>query len=458
LETHAAPLRDAAGRITCVLGVARDVTRRREAEERLALSLKGSDLAMTDWHIPSDALVFGEGWTKLLGYRLDELQPHASTLAGLMNTKDALAARDAMVRHLKGETPFLEAEVRLRHKDGRWIWVLARGMAVERAPDGRAVRVAGTAMDITARKRAEAEVARLSQWNELLLNSAGEGIYGVDREGFCTFINPVALVILGFAKEEVLGKKQHPLFHHHHKDGSPYPEEECPIYRTLRDGVRREVEDAFIRKNGEVIPVQLTVTPMHENGQIVGVEAVFQDIGQRKAMEQELMRLATTDPLTGAANRRHFFEQLEMELARIKRFGKPAAFLMVDLDHFKNINDIHGHAAGDKVLEHFAGLARLHLRRVDLFGRLGGEEFGILLPGTDGAGALQFAERFRGHVADTPVESGKGIIPFTISIGVAEFDPSDAAPDSIMARADGALYRAKESGRNAVKLFAPGQE
>jgi diguanylate cyclase (GGDEF)-like protein/PAS domain S-box-containing protein len=429
--------------------------RQRATEQRLALSLKGSDLAMTDWHIPSDVLVLGEGWTKLLGYRVDELQPRATALAGLLNAEDALAARDALVRHLKGETPFLEAEVRLRHKDGRWIWVLARGMAVERAADGRALRVAGTAMDISARKRAEAEVARLSQWNELLLNSAGEGIYGVDRQGVCTFINPVALALLGFDKEEVLGQKQHLLFHHHHKDGSPYPETECPIYRTLRDGIRRETEDAFIRKNGQVFPVQLTVTPMHENGQIVGVEAVFQDIGRRKEMEQELMRLATTDPLTGAANRRHFLEQLEMELERIKRFGKPAAFLMVDLDHFKNVNDTYGHAVGDAVLRHFADLVRLRLRRVDLFGRLGGEEFGILLPGTDRADALQFAERFRAYVADTPVQCSKGTLHFTISIGIAEFDPADAdAPDGILARADVALYRAKAGGRNAVELFA----
>ncbi|MBI4808074.1 MAG: PAS domain S-box protein [Nitrosomonadales bacterium] len=452
LETHAAPLRNTAGKITYLLGVTRDVTRRREAEERLSMALKGADLAMTDWHIPSDMLYFGEGWTKLLGYQADELPPHPSSLARLIRPEDALYSRDILIRHLKGETPYIEAEVRMQHKDGHWVWVLARGMAVERSADGRAVRVTGTAMDISSRKQAESEIARLSQWNELLLNSAGEGIYGVDRNGRCTFINPAALAILGFSKEEVLGKNQHIIFHHHHKDGTPYPSEDCPIFKTLHDGIRRGVEDAFIRKNGEVFPVQLTVTPMHENGQIVGVEAVFQDIAQRKEMEEELIRLATTDSLTGMANRRHFIEQLEMELAHFIRFGQPTALLMVDIDHFKSVNDTYGHATGDIVLRHFAELAGQRLRRVDLLGRLGGEEFGILLPGTDSAGAKLFAERFRNYVADTPAQSGDGPIPFTISIGIAMFDSRDEAADSIMARADMALYRAKAGGRNRVEL------
>jgi diguanylate cyclase (GGDEF)-like protein/PAS domain S-box-containing protein len=287
----------------------------------------------------------------------------------------------------------------------------------------------------------------------LLLNSAGEGIYGLNREGLCTFINPAALAILGFSKEEVLGKNQHAIFHHHHKNGSPYLQEDCPIYQTLRDGIRRGVEDAFIRKNGEIFPVQLTVTAMHENGQIVGVEAVFQDIAQRKEMEQELMRLATTDSLTGVANRRHFIEQLEIELAHVIRFGKPTAFLMVDIDHFKRVNDTYGHATGDAVLKHFTELTKQRLRRVDMIGRLGGEEFGIMLPGTDFSGAVIFAERLRSYVADTPAQSSNETIPITVSIGIAMFGAGDDASDTIMARADDALYRAKESGRNRVEVM-----
>ena len=123
----------------------------------------------------------------------------------------------------------------------------------------------------------------------------------------------------------------------------------------------------------------------------------------------------------------------------------------MDIDWFKSVKDTYGHAVGDAVLKHLAELSRLRLRRIDLFGRLGGEEFGILLPGTDGAGAWQFADRFRRDVAETPLQSSTGMIPVTVSIGVAECGPGDAVADHILARADVALYRAKERGRNRVE-------
>ena len=112
----------------------------------------------------------------------------------------------------------------------------------------------------------------------------------------------------------------------------------------------------------------------------------------------------------------------------------------------------YGHAAGDVVLKHFAGLTKQRLRRIDLLGRLGGEEFGILLPGTDAAGAELFAERLRTYVADTPAQCDISTIPITISVGISIFGANDTETDSIMARADLALYRAKERRRNRVEL------
>jgi diguanylate cyclase (GGDEF)-like protein len=250
----------------------------------------------------------------------------------------------------------------------------------------------------------------------------------------------------------VIGVDQHELFHHHHADGTQYPEEECPVYATLHDGIRREAEDAFVRKNGETFPVQMTVTPIHEKNQMVGVEVVFQDIARRKAMEAELMRLATTDALTGVANRRRLLEYMESELARVRRFGETSFLLMLDLDYFKNVNDIYGHSAGDAALQHFADVCRLRVRQSDFFGRLGGEEFGIVLSRTDAPGARQFAEDLRASVAGSPVQTAKGSIPLTVSIGIAKFSPADATSDDILVRADIALYRAKASGRNSVAL------
>jgi diguanylate cyclase (GGDEF)-like protein len=145
-------------------------------------------------------------------------------------------------------------------------------------------------------------------------------------------------------------------------------------------------------------------------------------------------------------------EQLEMELARIHRYGNPAALLMLDLDHFKHINDNHGHGWGDAMLRAFARTLREHLRRTDLVGRLGGEEFAILLPATEIAAAGRFAEGLRERVAGMVLETGRQALRVTVSIGISSLEQNDVLTDAALARADAALYRAKSAGRNRVEL------
>jgi diguanylate cyclase (GGDEF)-like protein/PAS domain S-box-containing protein len=437
--------------------VLEDVTERRAAEEavriareRLQLAVRGANLVIVDSVLGEHRVECDEGWDRLTGGDPERRPRTVEQLAAWVHPDDLDKVSGALSEHLAGRTAVFESEVRIRHVQGYWIWVQARGMVTRRDEAGRAERVTGIVMDISERKAADARIARLSQWNELLLNSAGEGIMGVDRNGRCTFVNPAACEMVGYAREEILGRDSHALFHYCRADGSDYPAAECPIFRTLADGIRRESEEVFFRKNRRPFPVHMTVTPIHEGGSVVGAEVVFQDVAERKAMEGELLRLATTDPLTGLANRRHFREQMQLEMARVKRFEQPAALLMLDLDHFKLINDNHGHAAGDAVLEHFARVVGLRLRTTDLFGRLGGEEFAILLLGTGLEAAVAFADRLRNVVAETPAMTKTGAISYTVSIGVADVSGSDELPDSVLARADDALYRAKAAGRNRV--------
>lgn len=306
--------------------------------------------------------------------------------------------------------------------------------------------------DISQRKAHEAEIARLSQFNELLLNAAGEGIYGVDINGICMFINPAATRMLGLSQQEVIGRNQHQLFHYKREDGSPYLEEHCPIYQTLQDGQLRSVEDFFVSKSGAMFPVLMTVTPMRDRDRLVGAEVLFQDISSKRAMEQDLLRLAVTDSLTGIANRRRFLELLDQELARSARFHDPVSLLMMDLDHFKRINDHFGHAAGDVVLRHFVESVLQVIRKVDVFGRLGGEEFGLLLPCTQADGAREIAERLRKTIESQPVTFLEHSIFLTVSIGIAMVGTQEANIDALLARADAALYSAKHQGRNQVTM------
>lgn len=172
----------------------------------------------------------------------------------------------------------------------------------------------------------------------------------------------------------------------------------------------------------------------------------------------ELERLAATDYLTGIANHRSFFEAGEREIQRARRYGHPLAVLMIDLDHFKKVNDTHGHAAGDRVLAAMTAAIRKLLRDLDVFGRLGGEEFAILLPETDLAGGRATAERLRAAIAETAIDAENVSLKVTISIGVSLLSPDDQVLDAVLKRADDAMYEAKRSGRNRVETapLAPG--
>lgn len=169
---------------------------------------------------------------------------------------------------------------------------------------------------------------------------------------------------------------------------------------------------------------------------------------------ERLLVLATTDSLTGLANRRHFLEKLQEEIARSQRYGRPFSVAMVDADHFKSVNDTYGHDVGDRVLQRLSNLMTGAARDVDCVGRLGGEEFAILLPETNVQGGKVFCERLLSDIRDAEVDTGADPLRFTVSIGLTEVCQGEAKTDVILNRADEALYEAKESGRDRVVLHS----
>ena len=176
--------------------------------------------------------------------------------------------------------------------------------------------------------------------------------------------------------------------------------------------------------------------------------AVLQDLARLVVDELELRRLATTDSLTGMLTRRAFAAEAAREVARARRTGGSMACIAFDIDHFKSINDRFGHAAGDRVLQTVARVCRENLRAVDVAGRLGGEEFAILLPEADVAQAVVVAERLRLALAEAAVPDGEAVIRLTASFGVAGLTPDETTADAALLRADAAAYDAKRGGRN----------
>lgn len=172
---------------------------------------------------------------------------------------------------------------------------------------------------------------------------------------------------------------------------------------------------------------------------------------REKERQDLLEKWATTDPLTGLMNRRHFFELADRELEQTRRSDRPLSFIMLDIDHFKQVNDEYGHLVGDCAIIALADLLKLQLRKVDFCGRYGGEEFVLCLPDTPLAGALEVAERIRLAVLGIEVDTQKGsTLTISISLGIAE-NNHDASVEDILKRADKALYEAKDAGRNLSK-------
>jgi diguanylate cyclase (GGDEF)-like protein len=168
----------------------------------------------------------------------------------------------------------------------------------------------------------------------------------------------------------------------------------------------------------------------------------------------ELLNLASTDPLTGAANRRHFIDASTVEIERARRYDRPVSFLMLDVDHFKAVNDTYGHVAGDAVLQALFATIRSASRKADIWGRLGGEEFGALLVETGLADAVRFAERLRRKIADSTISHDGVTITMTVSIGVTAVPKDGDGLDGAIKLADALMYQAKQAGRNRVASAA----
>lgn len=197
--------------------------------------------------------------------------------------------------------------------------------------------------------------------------------------------------------------------------------------------------------------VELHLAPLSWQG-TTAIQVIIHEITDRVRLQRELEALAWRDPLTGADNRRQFLRQAERQFAQAQRHHRPLCAILIDIDHFKSVNDRYGHAAGDRVIIAVAMAARTTLRSSDLFGRLGGEEFAALLPETEIDGALYLANRLRQAIETLSVEENGQSIRFTASFGVSAQLEGDSDLPALLHRADLALYDAKREGRNRVNL------
>ncbi|MBI5891672.1 MAG: diguanylate cyclase [Nitrosomonadales bacterium] len=288
-----------------------------------------------------------------------------------------------------------------------------------------------------------------------LLDALGEGVYGVNHDGRCIFINPAALRMLGFGEDEVTGYDQHAIFHHHRPDGSVYPGHDCPVYLSLIDGQTRSGEEWFWRKDGTGFPVAITVSPNLVDGGNKGAVVVFHDITERKLNDERIRHLAQHDTLTDLPNRALLTDRLQQALSYAKRDKQRVALMFIDLDRFKPINDTLGHVVGDWLLKQVSSRMRECVRDSDTVARVGGDEFVVLLRSIEStADAVMVAEKIRSAL-NRPFDLAQQSLHISCSIGMALFPEHAKNETEMMNYADIAMYQAKQRGRDKVQVFAP---
>jgi diguanylate cyclase (GGDEF)-like protein/PAS domain S-box-containing protein len=336
-------------------------------------------------------------------------------------------------------------EHRIIRRDGTLVWI-RNTMVPYYDEKGLLIKYDGLIEDISGRKQTEEALRESEEKFRAIAQTAVDAIILADSEGNIIFCNPSTQRIFGYKEEEMLGKPLTILmpepFRGDHENG---------LERIKRTGKSKYVgsiiEMQGLRKDRNVFPIDLSVS-MWRAGQQTFYSGIIRDITKRKNLERDLEQLASTDRLTQAFNRTKFQEVIRKELERAKRYSHPLSMIMFDIDHFKQVNDTHGHIIGDYVLQTLTQIVRKNLREIDFLVRWGGEEFVIIAPETDVKRAEVLAERIRKATENYSFDTVGAI---TISLGLTQMKDNDTE-DTLIKKVDDAMYLAKQKGRNRVEV------
>jgi len=342
------------------------------------------------------------------------------------------------------------AEFRIRTICGnlRMVLISTVGITLDGAP---ALLMCG--MDMTHENEIQEQLRESEHHFRRLFESMQDVYYRTNAQGVVQHVGPGVRRVLGYEPHEIEG----------HTAESYYPhssDRDAFKAAIMAHGEVSDFPGQMVRKDGTVIDISISSHALFDhNGNFAGVEGLYRDVTQRKNLERELQRLATTDMLTGMANRRSFLEVAEAAFQRAREGHAPLTLLMLDLDHFKSINDRFGHLEGDRVLAEFAQATKHQLRASDTVGRLGGEEFGLLLPSTTPTEGADIATRILEAIRALELTDSNGQ-PYriTTSMGLGTLSPGDRSLHDLLDRADQALYLAKHRGRNQLAVLDAGSD
>jgi diguanylate cyclase (GGDEF)-like protein/PAS domain S-box-containing protein len=461
VELRASPLRQGEASLLCAIvtdlsPTGGDDAALLAAKERLQIAIECARLTVWDAEVESGEVYLSEGWARMRGEEPRPVRMAAAAYMELVHPEDRDEVNRVAWETVKGDRNYYDQEYRLQTVDGRWIWLLSRGRVSERGTDGRAKRMSGTLMDVTARKQAEERLMVSEQRFRDVVDAAGEYVWESDPQFRLTYVSDRIEAMLGFKPQEVLGRPPSDFL----APGETSHSQSWYKSHAAPDGTFRGLEQCVISKSGRHVWQRITGIPVRNaQGELTGYRGTAMDVTEAKEARQRLEYLATRDSLTGLPNRALLADRTAQAIAQAQRSGEQAALLFIDLDNFKQVNDSLGHHAGDQLLKQVAARLTEAVRRADTISRQGGDEFVILLSSLKDTGPVaaiaakvcaELARPFEGLAAGQAAG-----VHSTGSVGIALFPGDGADFIELMKKADAAMYRAKARGRNTWEFFNP---
>ena len=435
--------RDENGEAVKMFGTHSDITLKkkeaetlRERERRFFLALDETKAGLWDIDMGTGDVFLSSMWKRILGYENDEIEDSMESWKNLWHPDDKEMIEKSMDNYLKGESKNYEITYRLKHKDGNWRWILSRGGILYE--DDNPYRWIGTNTDVTKEQEQSLELERIFTVNLDLLCI-------LDLNGYFLKTNEAWKDILGYENKELEGKN---ILGFVHKDDISLTLE---MMKKLRNF---EKIDSYISryktKSGKYYHLEWRANP-HEGK----IYAAARDVSERIKYEKRILEISNRDSLTNVYNRRYIFDRLEDVIEEYKRVGKTFSICIIDIDYFKKINDTYGHQIGDCVLKEFTDIISKNLRKYDILGRYGGEEFIIILNNASKEEGNLVIERILTVVREKTFVFNEKNIEFTFSAGISncfEVSKKDITSDKLVEIADKRMYQAKNAGRNRIVI------
>lgn len=434
-------------------------------EKRLELVIEAAAVGIWDWQIQTGEITFNQRWAEIIGYSAEELMPMAfDTWSSKVHPDDLTLATEVLEKHLRDELDLYSVEIRMRHKNGQYIWILASGRVVEWESDGLPKRMLGTHQDISERKANELDfmitrqlleesqsIAHVGGWElnletgHLYWTAETYRLHDTSPDQFDPSVDAGVNYFLPDSREVI----------------------SLAIDQAINNGIDYDLELESLTIKGRKIDVRTTCHVTQVNGKSVRLTGIFQDISEQKAIQRKLeltnenlekanaalLLSAHYDELTGLPNRILLSDRMQQAMTKSSRNNKLIAVAFIDLDGFKGINDSYGHNVGDQFLRMITQKLQMSLRGGDTLARIGGDEFVAVIDELNKPEDSHPALWRLLAAAANEVDVDGYRLKTTASIGVTFYPQINCSPDQLLRQADQAMYKAKQLGKNCWHVF-----